>query len=193
MAAPSGRRIEAQRGQVREPRPPRGIDRKRRPTIGNLAGPARAEQNRSAPVAHPRASRPGRPSLANPFCADRRSASKPARRYWGTGLCGTGIQTRGATDEAIASTAPLKRGQLLIFFARRRQKGEESPISALSLKTHTFSFRKPIINALVEFNPIVMNKRSACLALLALVCCANGEKDRRGRYGGDVKARRGAP
>ena len=81
----------------------------------------------------------------------------------------------------------------MIFFARRRQKGEESPISALFLKTHTFSFRKPIINALVEFNPIAMNKRSACLALLALVCCANGEKDRRGRDGGDVKARRGAP
>lgn len=104
-----------------------------------------------------------------------------------------GNTNRGATDEAIASTAPLKRGQLLIFFARRRQKGEESRISALFLKTHTFSFRKPIINALVEFNPIAMNKRSACLALLALVCCANGEKDRRGRDGGDVKARRGAP
>ena len=108
IAAPSGRRIEAQRGQFREPRPPRGIDRKRRPTIGNLAGPARAEQNRSAPVAHPRASRPGRPSLANPFCADRRSASKPARRYWGTGLCGTGIQTEERQMRRLLRRPPSK-------------------------------------------------------------------------------------
>jgi hypothetical protein len=52
-----------------------------------------------------------------------------------------------------------------------------SPSNPDSQYTFPSSRNNQVSNALVKLNLIAMNRRSACLALLALICSANGKED----------------
>ena len=72
---------------------------------------------------------------------------------------------------------------------RRTRKKEESPFSPSLAHSSLFFSTRPLSINLPNFSiqsaqiQIAMNKRSACLALLALICCANGKEEKRKRDG----------